>query len=411
MATAFTVGRVGTTLTDVHLSELDHRPGVIAVGGTLNESNPTVAEVLVEQMLGYVESLDEPYVPVTWGCAQGNTITGFYRVRDVSSRAITRLTDRGMYEFSIALERVRGFAAPLFEAVILGGKRAGVAAGVTDIAWQALPAAGTGYENGYVTPTVATIGSADGNLTEYTGGTNILYDARASFYLAPESHYIGAATLTVGGVVVTGRQVRNTPTSWTISNGVIRLSGVTASGAVLLERWSTGTTWVSLGQWQVGTYGVVMGDPLLPAPHALTVIRNSPECVTIRLTHDVGSTVTNGKFAVAIDYSLRRGSRAVEACLSTRGSYRWRVLTPLAYTGTVSGGGCTAAASNGAAMMDGNTEYLDPADPRAWALPAAGQFAAWGFGYVAGTVDAAAAAALGGRYAAAQTERVQVVAR
>lgn len=380
------------------------------VSGKLAGTPDEVVHAL-QQLRALEDPAGETVVPVVvTPCALAHLpiVSGFYRVTQVDLSMVALKYDRA--EVGISLKRVQGFAAPLFEAIVLGGKRAGVGAGVTAQAWQGLPATVMGYENGVITPTVETVATADGNLTLFTDTANELFDARVEFYLPPASWYVGAATLAVGGNLIVGRQCQNDPDGWVISNGIIRLSGVTSSGEIKLEHWS-GTAWVDNGSYWFGQYGGGAQPLLTAAPLAITVLRNDPACVTIRLAYDAASIVTNARFAVNVDVSLRRGGTSAEVYLSTRGAYRWMVKTPITYAGAVAGGLSVADPATGAAFALGTTDSIEPADPKAFALATAGTWMACGIGHVFGTVNAATVGTFGSRYAAAQAERVLAVAR
>ena len=398
------LGRAGV-LSEVSYQQVDITRGAIRVTGNVHVADATDMTYAVEQIAALVDNPDETFVPVIWGDYPAGW-DGFYRVLDVSLGS----TQPDVWTLAADLERVQGFAAPLFEAIVLGGKRAGVGAGVTAQAWQGLPATVMGYENGTITPTVEVAATADGNLTLFTDAVNKLFNARVEFYLPPASWYVGAATLTVGGNLIVGRQCQNDPDGWMISNGIIRLSGVANSGAIKLEHWS-GAAWVSNGSYSFGQYGGGAQPLLTDPPLAITVLRNGPECVTIRLAYDAQSVVTNARFAVNVDVSLRRGANCAEVYLSTRGAYRWLLRTPIVYARKVEATGVSADSSTGAAATWGNTGRGEPGDPLFGALAAAGTAMVVGIGHVFGTVDVAAVTKFGGRYAAAQSERVLAVAR
>ena len=403
--TTLKIGRAGT-LSEANLQQVDIKGGTIRATGNLHLADGSDLTYAAEQFAAYVDSPDETFVPVIWGTGCPPGFDGFYRVQDVALGS----TQADVWSLDLTMQRVQGFAAPLFEAIVLGGKRAGVGTGVTAQAWQGLPATVMGYENGVITPTVETVATADGNLSLFTDTANELFDARVEFYLPPASWYVGAATLTVGGNLIVGRQCQNDPDGWMISNGIIRLSGATDSGAIKLEHWS-GTAWVEDGSYWFGQYGGG-AQPLLTAPPlAITVLRNGPECVTIRLAYDAASIVTNARFAVNVDVSLRRGANCAEVYLSTRGAYRWMVKTEIDYATAVSGGGASADPATGVGFALGNTDSIEPADPKAFALAANDTYMACGIGHVFGTVNATSVGVFGSRYAAAQSERVLAVAR
>ena len=333
--------------------------------------------------------------------------SGFYRVAQVELSMVALKYDRA--EVALTLVRVQGYAAPMFESVTIGGQRASSRAeDVTGRAWHAVPAAAVGYETGTQTPVAYTLQSETGPIKLFSTepGTHF-YNSRPQWYLPPAAWYSGAATLRVGGRVAAGRQIPNLPTDWQLDNGLVRASGG-ATGRVTLERWD-GAGWVSPSEWHVAR-GRGGGVDTLPAPHTLTVIHNAPDRSTVRCAYDAASIIPGSRFVVHVDYSLRRGSTVVEVTLSTRGSYQWGFLAPVAW-----GAGSTRAHDS---RMDTSLQTIacgvsalaqfDSAGGRSYFASLTGaQFAQWGWGF-AHTHGQQLTAEF---YAADQAERVLAVAR
>lgn len=416
------IGR-GLSLVDVTVRAVGLRGDETAITGRLRGTPADVGHA-VQQLRDMVGHPDEAFVPVVvTPCTLGHLPieTGYYRVVGAEISLVPLKYDRA--EVDVTLARVQGFAAPLFESVVLGGKRANLLASTTASpqAWQALPSSVQGYENGQITPTVETLPSSGGDIKVFTDTLNQLFDARVEFYLPPADWYVGAATLLIDDRVQVGAQVPNRPTGWALTNGIIEMGGVPGQGRLRMRRWD-GAAWQLVGYWEFGQYAGGAQPKLTNPPLAITVLRNDPACATIRLAYDAASVVTNARFAVNVDLSLRRGSRMVEVYLSTRGAYRWLITTPIPYSQSVfgtAGSGALAAsgaagAAAGAAIAYGNAEGIDPANPRAFALTADNPdptFLHAGIGHIAGSVTAATVATFGRRYLAYQSERVQAVAR
>jgi hypothetical protein len=323
---AFSVGRVSIpfeTIDSVAVSG-----DAVTITGEISEDTGGMADSVVARLIGYIGS-EESGVPVAWDGGP-SWIPGFYRVLGATSDGARGLAPQGVYEFTLELERVKGFAAPLFESVLLGAERLGV---TTDPQpFHALPADVKGYETGVLTPDTATRVSETGDVVVFTDDTESLFDARPQYFVPPTAWYAGAVTLTVGGALVVGRQVSNSPGSWILSNGIIRLVGLEGGG------WTTqvwdGSDWSTGGDWfpgrREGTGPSATWHPL-DAPHTLTVMRNTPQSVAIRLTLDAASVVSGSQFAVTVDVELRRGSLIADVYIASRGSYNWGFLTPLVF--------------------------------------------------------------------------------
>lgn len=342
--TNFTVGRVGL---DIDISSIngwdDSSSQGVTITGQTNYGSLSDAQTIRQQLMGYVDSPDEEFVPVTW--ADRPSINGFYTIQAASITANSDGEFAGVYDFSISMTRVQGFASPSFESVILGALRAnasGIVTGTT-VPWHGLRATVSGYDNGVVTPTTTTRVGADGNVSIFSDAGNTLYNSRPAFYLPPSSWYQNACVLktgvtsTVAGAVATGRQVANLPSSWEINNGLVRVRKTPTTSAYAFEfaAWDSGTSaWIDYGEWSISTNAGGSGRTSFNlAPTNFVVLRNSPEEVAIRLTWDAKSVLATSRFAVNVDLTLRRGARTVNGVVTMRNSsYTWGVNVGPAYT-------------------------------------------------------------------------------
>lgn len=343
------VGRIGVPLADLSVARISLAGDRLRMDGRI-AGPPEAVGVAAEQVRGLLDNMDEPFVPVWWercdkvdqhlpGLARHD---GFYHVSDAGND-FARLD---WSVLSLDLQRVRGYSAPLFELRTLGALRAGSSG--TPTHWHALPDATTGYEQGSITPTMTSRACEPPHpeiqsraLTVYRHAA--LADSRVDFYVPPSDWYLGAPSLQVDGHLVVGRQVRQS-SDWLLSNGVIRAYQDPALTAIIVERWD-GLGWVSAGRYMPGR-----PDPSAPegqprtslnwmsAPHALTVLHNSAELVSIRLAVDTASMYPGSRFVVNLDLSLRRGSPYLEVTLSTRGAYEWGVDSHEATDGAVTSG-------------------------------------------------------------------------
>lgn len=296
----------------------------LSLNGEIKAVDQAKASAEMQRINGLIEAKDEPVVPVTWPDGPPD-VSGFYRVTGGRIDGIGGYMPNGRANFDLQLTRVSGFAAPMFESIVLGGKRTDASESVTHQAAIGLPSATRGFEIGAdLTPSSFSRSSARGDVILFHNAANTLDRATPAFYVPPEDWYDGAVSLTVGGELVTGRQVRNLPQDWRLDNGLIRLSAATLSD-IAVERFAS-STWGTLGTLQPGMQagpGAALGD--LPAPHTLTVVQNGPEVVKIRLTYDLQSIVTTGRFAVTLDIGLRRGAALASFRMHSRGDYGYRV--------------------------------------------------------------------------------------
>ena len=303
----------------------------VSLSAKVVESSGMAGWVAAEALAAYHESPDEPFVPVVWD-AQPH-VTGFYHPRSVSLTGARGMAPQGVWDVELELERVQGFSAPRFESRLLGATREGYSG--TTYHWHALPDAATGYEQGSITPTMyGRPCEPPAGFVESRGLTIFrdyaLRNSTVDFYVPPSDWYLGAPSLEVDGRLVVGRQVRQSQ-RWTLSNGVLRLHSNPGMSTVTMERWD-GVRWVLVGDWTAGRYEGIAGGWLpLAAPHALTVLHNSAQLVSIRLSVDAASMYPGSRFVVDLDLSLRRGSAFAEVTLSTRGAYWWSYMAPMDY--------------------------------------------------------------------------------
>lgn len=129
----------------------------------------------------------------------------------------------------------------------------------------------------------------------------------AQFAVAPADFYEGGATLTIGGNVATGRQVVNDQDGWAITNGLIWVRPVVDTD-MIVEISDDGVAWTEVAFTGNPGTGVAV-----TFPHGIQVMRNSPECVTVRLSGY--GLLTSGsesqEIPVTVDLSVRRGAKYV----------------------------------------------------------------------------------------------------
>lgn len=308
-----TIGRFGTDITVDSVAQWDDQGDRVTVSGQTPYGSVPDALTLRQQLMGYVDSPDETFVPVTW--ADQPSVNGFYRV--VSARVDPSKAGAyaGVFLFSVELERVQGFAAPLIECVALGKLRA-TPLTLTKRPTQAIPAGGRSYVE-YHPADRALI--PRGVNVKRAGEASVLnvFSAFANdyivgqYYLPAARFYEGAATVKVGGRVIAGRQASNTPTDWQITNDLLQVEPVAGTDfAIRIRMWNSGA-W---SPWSTVTFGWASSGttrtPMKP-PHTVTILANAPEGVTVRLLSTTGLDYS----PVSVDITMRRGARGVSVDL------------------------------------------------------------------------------------------------
>lgn len=349
---SITVGRLGLTptLADEHASwKMDGDR--MSLSGNLHNATLADAKTLRHQILGLVDNPDEPVVPFTW--STDADWDGFYRVLGGGvTIELAGSLDSGYFPFDLTLERVPGWASPLFELRTIGTVRANDHSITTSNTrpFVGLPDDIEGFSEFFTGSTKTTV-AADGHTVRHYDGTtgagrNHFFDATPSFFLAPSDFYDGAATIKIGGDIVVGRQAINTPTDWEIGNGLVRIVDGASAGEFNVEHWD-GSAWDSIiYNYGLGTTWVDIDID----PHTVTVLRNTPEVCSVRFTTTAPAS-SGVDYAFTVDATVRRGSRFVETRFdSGAGFAKWGVTRSSVEAGTVTSlTGCMRANAN-----DGN---------------------------------------------------------
>lgn len=328
---ALTIGRAGKSAGAVidGVQRWDSQGDLVSVEFETLYGQTTAAAVLRQQLLGYTEVTDEEFVPVTWD--EDPSANGYYRVLSVDVTPDPDLAFLGVYHFSVELQRVLSYATPLLEMHVTPADRPFTGFTMTDqrtayafpgtaksIAWYALD-----LESWIpFAPDLTRVG-ADGNVQVFWQ-TGLGY--LAQYFLAPAEHYVGAATILQGPTAadadlfpVVGRQTRDGSWTWRISNGLLQVEPVPGAARFQLRAriWRAGSGWQP---WT--TFGFAGSAPggtrqLMLAPHAMTVLRNTPDEVVIRLLTTQGSFGLDNYSPVMVDVTLRRGMRHIAVDLQS----------------------------------------------------------------------------------------------
>ncbi len=319
--TKLAVGRFGGELVSGEVTTVEVAGGKVSIKGETSRADLERSLALRQQLLGYVDSPDESFVPVLW--SEDPSVAGFYRVTAASMSGEAGSAPKGFLSYSVDLERVPGYASPLLENVVVAKTRTNVlsliAAGVIGVPASVhsfvLMASNPLYGEATFTSSVLMVRQGEHAAINVQRADYSSDGVRfCQYYLDPETFYDGAATLRVGTPprVAVGRQIRNTTTAWELSNDLFELRAASESKFEMeFHAWdpskSAWTPWEKIGFW--GGISSNVSYPLAPlvAPHTIRVLRNTPEQVTIRLLSQDPLTLV----AITYDITLRRGARYV----------------------------------------------------------------------------------------------------
>lgn len=255
-------------------------------------------------------------VPVVWG--RQTWRDGWYRVDGPSATEVTQDGGWSAVEWQASLELV-GLAAEVeVESRLSDGNRTHASAATPEL-WHAPAVGHTDYLVGSSTPGYVDRVGADGTVRVYRA---IPAQTHPRWSTTPAAALAGAASVTVSGVLRTGLGAPDAPTSWALSNGLLRVEPRTSAGTLRL------TSYLAAGWGTAKVFDIKRGATSLGAAQHVTILRNdSCECV-IRLTwdHAPGRTVA--------DLTLARGARHV-------GLYVQQYAAPSALRIDDNGGGGT----------------------------------------------------------------------
>lgn len=325
-------------------------PSAVAVNGSrvdfLVHVNPTTAgdanhwAALKQQFNGLVGNDDEPVVPVTW--STDSTFDGVYRVLDVSLPSWNAMYVRKETPFcTISLQRVLGYSNALCEMTTQSVVRTNAHSFTVPPSVIATQTGGVGVDLRPTITPAATLTRA----CEFPPGSSIgisAYTQAAPVALttyrddtAPANFYRGACMVEVpyGGTfrTVVGRNIA-AATQWRISNGLVRLGYIPSLVAFGIEIWG-GTLWEPIGISHI-TNGSV--TPVIGLGGYLSILRNSPECVVVRVGIDPDFT-----------YRIMRGNNLVEASWTSRTATKYGVgFTATVATTAVSTWGVRATSND-----------------------------------------------------------------
>lgn len=332
-----TIGNVDLG-TQAHAKWSDGPNGTHEVSGFLRKSSLGSFLVATAQIVGLLDNPDEDAVAVT--ASQDPSRPGFYRVLGGS----LDIDAGGMRSFTapvkLELEAVPGRFAPRIESRLYGALRSnahGIAVGST-VPWWATPAAATmdfiGHPGGSA-PTLTTRTADTGSVSvQSTSSGTLFLDATYGWQCDPSDYYDGAAIIEVtpdGGttwVRLPGRRigaaVAASSTGWRINNGLVRVTYGGGDGLISVQHYMGGS-WVTAKVYRVYVTAGAVVDSAIGAVRSVTILRNGPECVSVRL----GLEWASYPMQMNLDLTLRRGSLWVDGLLSI-GSSAASLLTALA---------------------------------------------------------------------------------
>lgn len=317
--TNLTIGRIGLDIDVADVSQWDMNGSVVDVSFSTAIDDLAEANAIRQQLLGYVDTAEEDFVPVTW--ADDPTVDGFYRVLSADVTPDPDLAFDGLYYFHAQLQRITGYAAPIIEQTVLVASRPGDSRSweYNPLALATVPAVADDVTQ--VDP-ITNEYYVDGNPHTRTGSDGLgirLYDVTfgslwppdnpvrcIQYSVPPAEAYAGASKITLDGFAVVGRQIENRPFAVEVANSLVKvaiLNDVADKFRVSITSWQQSTlSWATpiIGKLRFGT-STSRQD--VPPPHTITILENNPEQVAVRFHAKRPDTIA----PLVVDITVRRG--------------------------------------------------------------------------------------------------------
>lgn len=309
------IGRASLTTNPYNLS-LNGRMlsfSVDLVGATVVELT-----ALRQQLCGVVGNVDEETIPFTW--SEDATLDGFYTNANVTvPSTINMLNSFFVQSVQVTLEQVTGFSNPWFEVTTNSLLRTNVH-GYTVPPAVIATAAAAAVDEVDLRPSLLTATRIDRPTS--TGVTVSAYTLASPVTLTqyravqtPALFYTGACTVELlsGSTwsIAVGRGVPLTRV-WRISNGIIRLTSKNGATEGKLEIWDNGAgAWesASIQHTDAGTLYAGIGGSTTTTNASLSILRNTPEQVVVKVSGYSAAVLSNFDFT----YSIQRGAHHVVA--------------------------------------------------------------------------------------------------
>lgn len=329
------VGRLTLRETFELKTDVNAATGVRSIVIAGQESAPPLTKAQLKQRHEDIMTMRDMVQSIVW--TNKSNHNGYYMVDDISATEVDWITEVNKFDWQIRATRIGPDNATDIESRLTGIARINDF-GLSGERWNAPSIGHYAYYIGPNSPTSVTRASENGNIIVYR---NIPNGINPRWGCAAEDYMDGRAMILVDGIERTGTNLKASAGvgDWELNNGLVRVRPVTNTLEVAV--WSG-------SDWRPKTWGVFTNTSDLVAEFdQMTVIRNDPEMVTIRL---LKSLATSG--LSTLDLTLRRGSRFVEGYMrrSTAAELKVRLASAETFTDNSSSGYIVATNDD----LDGN---------------------------------------------------------
>lgn len=293
------------------------------IRGTVRESTAGGFAAAMYQLKGLLRNVDErsgvPVVP-----SSDSSLAGFYRVvgGDVE---VTPAGYRSYWaNYTLELESLQGRASPQIESRLLGALRTNshsIAVGTT-VPWWATP---TDATMDYVPGATVQTRTGEGGSVKVaytTDGTLFLNSTRTMQCGASDYYDMCARVEVFDGTswrMMKGREIGSataaSTTGWRLTNDLMRVVYGGGNALLSLTHYSSAAlAWQNTKTYEL-TRGITGGTIQALGPFTtVSILRNAPECVILRLGVEQDSTTYPAQ--INVDLCLRRGAMWVDATVT-----------------------------------------------------------------------------------------------
>jgi hypothetical protein len=297
------------------------------------ESTPPLTALELERRREDLAGMVGQELPVTF--TSKARLNGFYRVTSTKGE-YANYQDNPILTLSwtVELARVGTEFEVDHESRLSGPLTRNTSFAVTGDRWLSPPLGHYGFWSGSTSPSVLTRTGADGGIVVYRG----VPASQPRWGVTPAAMLAGRVRfLDENAAERSGLNFTPAATGWELSNGLVRVRPLTASGVLEVAAWTGGA-------WQTKAWDLTLAAASLGVPRSVTVLRNELEQVVVRVLW--GSAAAPGR--TTADLTLRRGSRFVEVYLHTTSSATLAIVRAAAEAGTAGTGYVRATANDGA---------------------------------------------------------------
>ena len=339
---AFSMGRVGVAAPLLNMpTSVNFTGDAIKLSGVFRSTSAAQAIVVRDQIRGLADNVDEPVVPFAFDSTYA-TLNGLYRIDGSTVDMQAGDGAQWVVRWQVDAMRVNTYQSPMIESPFVTGvltNAHGVVVGTVRSEFGSPTVTEVSPNSATYLDTVDTLTSADGSVdvlgykpAAFATGQGVFRRA-----VALTSWYNGGCKIVAAGDTVIGRQVVDSPTSWSMTNGLVTVSASASAGQFDVAHYD-GSQYDTAKTFKING-STTAGD--VSAFHHLAVLRNGPEATTVRL----GLQNPGGQTASA-DVTIRRGSRWVQVLITSGVSDTWGIKRSSAEAATELTGGIRATAND-----------------------------------------------------------------